>query len=210
MLNVGFLKSKRERELEEKRAVREAFRKAERANERLLDDANRLKSERSQAWLDAKSCLSNGDKGGAQRHLQSIQAVEMHIAQIDKRRWSVDRIITKLRMSRADEEVMGAIKRLSDCMRIEPERLDAVIADVSEKFEDQQETNRIWESAHASEVAGLEARGDAVPSLDAMMKSLEQEVAVDVRVGTERQSKELEQEIEAGRQRLKDLLEESK
>jgi hypothetical protein len=210
MLTGGIFKSRRERELEDKRALREAFRKAERANERLRDDANRLKSERNRAWLDAKSSLSSGDKGGAQRHLQSIQAMEVHIAQIDKRRWSVDRIISKLRMSRADEEVMGAIKRLSDCISIEPERLDGVIAEVALRFEEQRETDRIWESAHASEVAGLEAQGEPVPSIETMMKSLEQEVAVDVRAATERQPNELDQEIEAGRLRLKGLLEESK
>ncbi|MGA8497896.1 MAG: hypothetical protein WB764_20590 [Xanthobacteraceae bacterium] len=210
MITGGLFKSKRERDLEEKRATREAFRKAERANEKLRDDTGRLKKERDQAWLEAKARLRAGDKSGAQRNLQSIRAIELHIDQLEKRRWSVDRIITKLRLSRADEEVTVALRRISNSMSIEPERLDSVLADVTEMFDDQAEAERIWDSVHTAEVAGLETVNSGLPAVDAMMTSLEQEVAVDVRAEAERARHDVDEGVEAGRQRLKDLLEDQK
>jgi hypothetical protein len=208
MITGGLFKSRRERELDEKRAVREAFRKAERANERLEVDAMRLKKERDQAWLDAKACLRAGDKTGTQLHLQSIRAMETHIGQLQKRRWSVERMIARLRLSRADEEVSGALKRISESMSIDPERLDHALTGVTDMFEEQSEAERIWSSIHDTELVGLEAANE-IPSMASMLTSLEQEVAVDVRADAERAT-DVDSEIEAGRQRLRNLLEESK
>ncbi|MGV8839539.1 MAG: hypothetical protein ACWA6X_04465 [Bauldia sp.] len=205
----GLITTRAERKAHDELALRAAFRRAQRSADRLRGDAERLRRDRDASWLAAKTALRDGDKGGAQRQLQSIRAADVQITQLDRRHWSIQRIVSKLRISQTDRDATEALRRITETMRIEPDRLDTVFAGVSDMYDDQAEAERIWEAAYRTEMDGVEAESPAGRTVDDMMRDLEQEVAVDLRGEADRtaaRAAEFAGEIAAERERLKSLL----
>ncbi len=210
-------KSKSEREKEERKKRRKAFREAENAVDAVKDRIKGLKAERDKSWAEARQYLKDGQKGAAQRCLKSVRGNEVMMEQLEKKRWVFDQLLTKLEMAKTDNEFSSALSAINKVVEIDPDAIADVLDDVQDKLGEQIDVDRIWDKMYGKEMDGIDGHeSDVIPSIDDMMKDLEDEVVADVRGGklpeTETSSgggskSKISEEIGEGRRKLKDLLE---
>lgn len=176
---IGALfKSKQERERDAKAKRRKAFREAEGAVGAVRDRVKKLKTERDLAWAGARVYLRDGQKSAAQRLLQSVRAGEIMMTRLEAKRWVFEQLLTKLEMAKTDQEFAAALAAVNQVVRIDPEAVADVLGNAEDTLGDQGDTDRLWEKMHAKEMEGAASSlADAVPSLDQMLRDLEDEVA---------------------------------
>jgi hypothetical protein len=208
-------KSKQEREREARSKRRKAFREAENAVDTVKDRVKKLKGERDKAWGEARTYLKDGQKGAAQRCLQTVRASEVMMARLETKKWVFEQLLTKLDLAKTDQEFTSALSAINTVVRIDPEAVADVLGEVEDKLGDQVDTDKVWEKMHEKEMEGVGSQmTDTVPSVEQMLRDLEGEVAAEI--GEERPTTAkvtagkgggLKEEIGEGRRRLKDLLE---
>ena len=207
-------KSRQERDRENVRIRRKAFREAENAADAVKDRVKKLKGERDKAWTSARAYLKDGQKGAAQRCVQTVRASEVMIAKLETKKWVFEQLLTKMDMAKTDQEFSGALSAISAVVKIDPEAVADVLGEVEDKLGDQVDTDKIWEKMHEKEMDGVgNQMADSVPSVDQMFHDLEGEVAaqiVEERPATGKVAHgfegSLREEIGEGRRRLKDLM----
>ena len=180
-MGIGdLLKSKQEREREAKSKRRKAFREAENAVDAVKDRVKKLKGERDKGWAEARTYLRDGQKSAAQRSLQTVRASEVMMSKLEMKRWVFEQLLTKLEMAKTDQEFAGALSAINTVVKIDPDAVADVLGEVEDKLGEQVDTDRVWEKMHEKEMEGAATgMADRVPSLDQMMKDLEDEVAVE-------------------------------
>jgi hypothetical protein len=210
-------KSKKDREKELRKQRRKAFRDAENAISTVNGRVESTKADRDKAWAEARQYLKAGQKGAAQRSLQTVRANELIIDQLEKKNWVFKRLTTKLELARTDQEFSQSLAAINVVVEIDPEAVADVLDDVQDKLGEQGDVDKIWSKMYDSEMAGVEEVSDTIPSVEDMMTDLEDEVVADVRGGkiTDTVSEssggsKVSEEIGEGRKRLNDLLEEDK
>ena len=209
-------KSHKERDKELAKKRRKAFRDAENAVDTVKDRVRKLKAERDKAWKEARQYLKDGQKSAAQRGLQSVRANEMMMDQLEKKRWVFEQLLTKLELSKTDQDFTVALKAINTVIEIDPEVVADVLGEVQDKLGEQVDIDKIWNKEYDKEMAGVENKmTDTIPTVEDMMKDLEDEVVADVRgnkvTGTESSGgSKLSEEIGEGRRKRNDLLEEDK
>ena len=208
-------KSKAEREKELRKKRRKAFRDAENAVDAVKDRVDSLKAERDKSWAEAREYLKAGQKGAAQRSLQSVRANELMVDQLEKKRWVFDQLLIKLEMSKTDQEFSQALGAIDAVVNIDPDAVADVLDEVQDKLGEQLDVDKVWNKMFDREMAGVEKASDRVPSVEDMMKDLEDEVVADVRGSKVVESEasggsKVSEEIGEGRDRLKKLLEDDK
>ena len=208
-------KSKAEREKELRKKRRKAFRDAENAVDAVKDRVDSLKAERDKSWAEAREYLKAGQKGAAQRSLQSVRANELMVDQLEKKRWVFDQLLIKLEMSKTDQEFSQALGAIDAVVNIDPDAVADVLDEVQDKLGEQLDVDKVWNKMFDREMAGVEKASDRVPSVEDMMKDLEDEVVADVRGSKVVESEasggsKVNEEIGEGRDRLKRLLEDDK
>ena len=173
-------KSKQEREREAKSKRRKAFREAENAVDVVKDRVKKLKGERDKAWTEARAYLKDGQKSAAQRSLQTVRASEVMMSKLEMKRWVFEQLLTKLEMAKTDQEFAGALSAINTVVKIDPDAVADVLGEVEDKLGEQVDTDKIWEKMHEKEMEGAATgMADRVPSLDQMLKDLEDEVAAE-------------------------------
>jgi len=212
---MALFKSKREREREQAKKRRKAFRDAENAVDVVKDRIAKLKRDRDKAWAEAKRYLKDGQKAAAQRQLQSCRACEMLMSKLEMKRWVFEQLLSKLELAKSDQDFTRALNAINTVVEIDPEAVADVLDEVQDKLGEQVDTDKIWEKVYGKEMEGVETQmTDVVPSIEEMAKQLEDEVAAEI--GEARPIKATEsgetepsikQKIGEGRRRLKDLLE---
>jgi hypothetical protein len=171
-------KSKQEREREVKSKRRRAFREAESAVDTVKDRVKKLKGERDKAWAEARGYLKDGQKGAAQRSLQTVRGSEVMMSKLEMKRWVFEQLLTKLDMAKTDQEFAGALSAINTVVKIDPDAVADVLGEVEDKLGEQVDTDKVWEKMHEKEMEGAATgMADRVPSLDQMLKDLEDEVA---------------------------------
>lgn len=207
-------KSKKERQRDQARTRRKAFRDAENAVDTVKDRVSKLKRERDKAWQEARAYLKDGQKPAATRSLQTVRANEMLIGKLEMKRWVFEQLLSKLELAKSDKDFSEALKAINTVIQIEPEAVADVLDEVQDKLGEQVDSDKVWEKVYGKEMEGVEAQmTDVVPSLEEMEKQLEDEVAADLgrkrSVGTEEsgQVDAMKDRIGEGRKRLRDLLE---
>lgn len=214
-MGIGDLfKTQREREKDLVKKRRRAFREASRSVDRVKDRIKTLKQERDRAWQEARQYLKSGQRPAAQRSLQTYRASEILTANLEKKRWVFEQLITKLDLARTDQEFASAMHAINEVVNIDPEQVDDVLGEVQDRLGEQVDTDKIWADMHSKEMEGVETEmPDMIPSLAEMEAQLEDEVAAEIGegtsaklTGTDKDSK-LEEAIGEGRRRLRDLLE---
>jgi len=208
-------KSKRERERDQAKKRRKAFREAERAVDVVKDRIAKLKKDRDKAWEEARRYLKDGQKAAAQRQLQTCRASEMLMSKLEMKRWVFEQLLSKLELAKSDQDFAQALGAINTVVKIDPEAVADVLDEVQDKLGEQVDTDKIWEKMHEKEMEGVETQmTDAIPSIEDMEKQLEDEVAAELggaRPITAKESGETEpsvkQKIGEGRKRLKHLLE---
>ena len=210
-------KSKKDREKELRKQRRKAFRDAENAISTVNDRVESTKADRDKAWAEARQYLKAGQKGAAQRSLQTVRANELIIDQLEKKNWVFKRLTTKLELARTDQEFSQSLAAINVVVQIDPEAVADVLDDVQDKLGEQGDVDKIWSKMYDSEMAGVEKVSDTIPSVEEMMADLEDEVVADVRgskvadsVSETSGGSKISEDIGEGRKRLNDLLEEDK
>ncbi len=215
MAITDIFKSRQERDRERERKRRKAFREAEKAVDVVKDRIVKLKRDRDKAWNEARQYLKDGQKGAAQRNLQTVRASEVMMGKVEMKRWVFEQLLAKLELAKTDQDFSQALSAINTVVKIDPETVADVIDEVQDKLGEQVDTDKIWEKMHDKEMDGVETQmTDTIPSTEDMMKQLTDEVAADLgssRTGKAMESDEVEsslkQRIGEGRQRLKDLME---
>ncbi|MEW6078705.1 MAG: hypothetical protein AB1724_12885 [Thermodesulfobacteriota bacterium] len=212
---MSLFKSKQEREREEAKKRRKAFREAESAVDVVKDRLTKLKKDRDKAWTEARQYLKDGQKAAAQRNLQTVRASEVMMGKLEMKRWVFEQLLTKLELAKTDQDFTQALSAINTVVKIDPEAVADVLDEVQDKLGEQVDTDKIWEKMYGKEMEGAETQmADAIPSTDDMMKQLSDEVAADLggpRTAKTAESGEtepsLKQRIGEGRRRLKNLME---
>lgn len=209
-------KSKKERDREEARKRRKAFRDAEGAVDVVRDRVLKLKKDRDKSWGEARQYLKDGQKAAAQRTLQSVRASEIMTNKLEMKRWVFEQLLTKLELAKSDQDFTKALNAINLVVKIDPDAVADVLDEVQDKIGDQVDTDKIWEKMYGKEMEGAETQlVDIIPSTEEMMKQLEDEAAEDVGSSKPRKEKvekeaSLKDKIGEGRTRLKKLMEDEK
>lgn len=207
-------KSKAERDKEDRKKRRQAFRQAENAVDAVKDRVGALKAERDRSWGEAREYLKSGQKAAAQRCLQSVRANELMVDQLEKKRWVFEQLLTRLESSKTDQEFSQALRAIDAVVEIDPETVAEVLDEVQDKLGEQMDVDKVWNKMFDREMVGVERASDMVPSVEDMMRDLEDEVVADVRGGkaveSETGGSQIAEEIGEGRAKLKKLLEDEK
>jgi len=207
-------KSKKEREREEAKNRRKAFREAENAVDVVKDRIAKLKKDRDKSWNEARQYLKDGQKAAAQRGLQACRASEMLMSKLEMKRWVFEQLLSKLELAKSDQDFAQALSAINTVVKIDPEAVSDVLDEVQDKLGEQIDTDKIWEKVYGKEMEGVETQmTDVIPSIEDMEKQLQDEVAADL--GTPRtitateeseDGSSIKQQIGEGRKRLKNLL----
>lgn len=205
-------KSKQERERDLARKRRKAFREAENAVDVVKERVAKLKQERDQAWAEARKYLADGQKGAAQRCLQTCRASEMMMSKLEMKRWVFEQMLTKLELAKSDQEFTQALKAIDVAIQVDPEIVADVLGDIRVKLGEQEDVDKEWVRQFNKEMESVETKmTDVVPSLEEMEKQLQDEVAAEIGGATTARSREtesaLKDKIGEGRKKLRDLLE---
>lgn len=211
-------KSKKEREREEAKVRRKAFREAESSVDNVKERISKLKAERDKSWTEARNYLKEGQKSAAQRGLQACRANEMLISKLEMKRWVFEQLLNKLELAKTDQDFTKALGAINTVVQIDPEQVGDVMDEIQDKIGEQVDTDKVWEKVYGKEMEGVETQmTDVVMSVEDMEKQLQDEVAAELgdtgRVQNKEQNdeqSELSQQIGEGRKRLKDLLGEDK
>ncbi|MBN1506056.1 MAG: hypothetical protein JW955_04375 [Sedimentisphaerales bacterium] len=208
-------KSKREREREEAKKRRKAFREAESAVDIVRERIGKLQKDRDKAWAEARQYLKDGQKGGAQRCLQSVRANELLMSKLEMKRWVFEQLLSKMELAKSDQDFAQALSAIDMVVKIDPEVVANVLDEVQDKLGEQVDTDKIWERMYGKEMEGVANQmTDVIPTTDEMMKQLQDEAAADI--GTARPARQMEQDggvkdqITDARSRLKKLMEDEK
>ncbi len=173
-------KSKQERERDQAKKRRKAFREAENAVDAVKDRARKLQLERDKKWGEARQYLRDGQKGASQRCLQSCRASELLIQKLEMKKWVFEQLLTKLELAKTDQEFAQSLSAINTVVNIDPDAVADVLGEVEDKLGEQVNTDKLWEKMHGKEMEGVEgAMTDVVPTVDQMFKDLEDEVAAD-------------------------------
>jgi hypothetical protein len=208
-------KSQRDRERDEMKKRRKAFRDAESAVDVVKDRIGKLKRDRDKSWNEARQYLKDGQKAAAQRQLQTCRASEMLMSKLEMKRWVFEQLLSKLELAKSDQDFAQALGAINTVVQIDPEAVANVLDEVQDKLGEQVDTDKIWEKVYGKEMEGVQTQmTDVIPSIEDMEKQLQDEVAAEIggaRPARSKQEEEAEpsvkQKIGEGRKRLKDLLE---
>lgn len=211
-------KSNKDRERDQAKKRRKAFRDAENAVDVVKDRIAKLKKDRDNSWSEARVYLKDGQKAASQRCLQSVRAAEMLSSKLEMKRWVFEQLLSKLELAKSDQDFTKALGAINTVIKIDPEAVSDVLDEVQDKLGEQVDTDKIWEKVYGKEMEGVETQmTDVIPSIEDMEKQLQDEVAADL--GSHKpieltEDKEtgpnIKEQIGEGHRRLKDLLEEEK
>ena len=215
MALTDIFKSKKDRDREEAKKRRRAFREAEKAVDTVKDRVTRLKSDRDKSWAEARQYLKDGQKAAAQRGLQACRASEMLISKLEMKRWVFEQLLSKLELAKSDQDFTKSLEAINTVVQIDPEAVADVLDEVQDKIGEQVDTDKIWEKVYGKEMEGVENQmTDVIPSMEEMERQLQDEAAADLEspgiiteTGQSETSPGLKEQIGQGRRRLKDLLE---
>jgi len=215
-MNFGDLfKSGKERDRDQAKKRRKAFRDAENAVDVVKDRIRKLKRDRDKSWGEARQYLKDGQKAAAQRCLQTCRASEMLMSKLEMKRWVFEQLLSKLELAKSDQDFAQALGAINAVVDIDPEAVADVLDEVQDKVGEQVDTDKIWEQVYGKEMDGVENQmSDIVLSMDEMEKQLNDEVAADLGGAKSLKMTEdgegganIQEQIGKGRKRLKDLLE---
>ena len=178
---MSLFMSKKEREREEAKKRRKAFREAEGAVDVVKERITKLKKDRDRAWTEARQYLKDGQKAAAQRNLQTVRASEVMMGKLEMKRWVFEQLLTKLELAKTDQDFTQALGAINTVVKIDPEAVADVLDEVQDKLGEQVDTDKIWEKMHSKEMEGAETQmTDIIPTTEDMMSQLEDEVAADL------------------------------
>lgn len=205
-------KSEKERERDQQKKRRKAFREAENAVDAVKERVAKVKKERDRYWSEARQYLKDGKKAAAQRGLQSCRAAEVMVAKLETKRWVFEQLLVKLELAKTDQEFAKSLEAIDAVVQIDPDTVADVLGAVEDKLGEQADVDKIWERAHTKEMEGVSSKmTDVIPSVEDMEKQLQDEVAAEIGKGTSTgKDTGIKDRIGEGQQRIRKILEDGK
>lgn len=205
-------KSEKQRKKEERMRRRKALREAEGAVDKIKDRIDGMKKERDASWAEARDYLKAGQKEAAQRCLQSVRGHELLMSQLEKKHWVSRQLIVRMETAGIDQEIASSFAVLNKVLDIDPEKLSETLDDVREALGEQDDIEKMWDRMYEKDMAGIDRVSDSIPSIEEMMKNLEDEATAEV--GSYRvadgDAEDISGKIGEGREKLNKLLEKDK
>ena len=200
-------KSKKEREREDRRDRRRAFRDAENRIEDVKDRVKQMQKDADKQWAVAREALKSGQKAAAQRGLVAYRASQVLQTKLEQKRWVFEQYLTKMQVAQTDQEFASAMGALNKVVQINPDQ----VADVFEASQDilgeQMDADRFWSKMYDKEMEGASGSlEDRIPTVDELSKQLEAEAGAEVGGSAEKAGAELDARVKSGQDRVKKLL----
>lgn len=203
----NLFKSKKQRERDERKERRHAFRQAENAVEDVKDRIRSMEKDAKKQWDQARDALKAGQKAVAQRLLTSYRASQVLQTKLEQKRWVFEQYLTKMQAADSDNAFAAALGAINKVIKIDPERVADVFDEATDLLGEQMDTDRFWGRLYEKEMDGASgALEDHIPSLADLAKQLESEAAAEIGGRTEKVGGELDSRITAGQDRVKKLL----
>lgn len=202
-------KSRAERERDEAKRRRIAFRSAQKAVDDVKDRIAKLENEARHSWGEARDYLRDGQKAAAMRYLQKYRNNEMLVAKLEMKRWVFEQLLNQLEIAKSDQEFAKSLKAINTVVEINPELVADILGDIQDKIGEQVDVDKIWEQMYAKEMRDTTREmHDVIPTIEEMEKQLQDEVVSDLggAVSDLTTGREKEQRISEGRERLRKLL----
>lgn len=176
---MGMLfKSSREREKDQRRERRRAFRQAENAVANVQDRINELDKKAKKQWEDARKALAEGQKAAANRLLVGYRAAQVIMVRLEQKKWVFEQYTEKLRAAGSDSEFAAALAAINKIMAIDPDKIVDAFDDSGDILAEQSDADREWNKLYEKEMAGAgEGLQDHIPSLDELAAQLDAEAA---------------------------------
>lgn len=209
-MGMNLFKSKAQRERDERRDRRHAFRQAENAIDDVKDRVKAMNKESQKHWQDAREALKSGQKAAAQRALTSYRASQVLSTKMEQKRWVFEQYLTKMQAAQSDNQFAAALGAINKVVKIDPERVADVFDTAQDILGEQVDADRFWDKLYGKEMEGASgALEDHIPSMEELSSQLEQEVAVEVGGGAApaAANQAIDSRMSAGQERVKRLLE---
>lgn len=211
---MGFadlFKSTKEREREARRAKRRQERQVERVIDRIGDRIKVQEKERAKIWAKAREMLQAGRKPDAQRLLQRYKGIEVLVNRLEKQQMLWQGKLNSLATAGDANEAAAALAGFGEMLNIDPDKIVDDIERVEDVEGEVNEVNSVLDKAYEkdSERIAEEAakQGEAAVDED-LMAALESEAAADILGGKVADGEKSAADINAGRDRLRELLNE--
>lgn len=209
---MGMLfKSKRERQKQERKERRRAFRQAENAVDDVKDRIKQMDKDAKKQWEDAREALKGGQKAAASRHLTSYRAAQVLMTKLEQKRWVFQQYLAKMEAAQSDNEFAEALGAVNKVVNLDPEKVEDVFDASQDILGEQVDADRFWNKLYEKEMDGASGSlEDYIPSVDELSSQLESEAGAEVGSSgaAEKAGGELDSRIGAGRDRIKNLLDE--
>lgn len=200
-------KSKKEREREERRDRRKAFRQAENAVDDVKERQKGLEKEAGKQWQEARTALQAGEKEKARRLLTSYRANQVLITKLDQKIWVFQQYLTRMDVARSDEEFASALAKVNAVTRIDPERVADVFESSKDLLDEQVDADRFWSRLYEKESGATSSQlEDHIPSMDDLEHQLTEEAAIDGGSGPARAGESLDARVGEARERINKIL----
>jgi hypothetical protein len=204
-------KSKKERERDDRRERRRAFRKAENAVDDVKDRIREMEKKAKVQWDGAREALAEGRKAASSRLLTSYRAAQVLMVKLEQKRWVFEQHIEKLRAAESDTEFANALAKINDIMQIDPDKVIDTFDDSAELLSEQGDADRAWNKLYEKEMEGAgDDLQDHIPSMDDLAAQLEAEAGAGTGAASEAPAAKadsgLDGRIASGRQRVDSIL----
>ncbi len=207
-------KSSKEKELEKRKAKREKERRVERAIDRISDRVKDLEKERAKIWEKARMLLQNGQKTEAARLLQTYKSQGVMIARYEKQKIFAQNQLNIIVGASDMNTIAEGLGELAGIQDFSPEQLETNLDAMDMVSDDVKDMNKVLDKAFEKDQERLANEADATSDVsvdDDLMKALESEAAAGVLGGrvvdtTTKSESATKNDINAGRNRLKELL----
>ena len=196
-------KSKKQREREDRRDRRKAFRHAENALDDVKERIRNMDREASTQWEQAREAMKGGERDKARRLLQGYRASQILAAKMEQKRWVFEQTLLKMDNARTDQEFASALAAVNAVTRIDPEKVENVFEKAGELLGEQETSDAIWKKLHDKEVSrSTHDLDDQLPGLDELEKQIEDEASLETGGTPGAVDPSLEDRLNQTRQRL--------
>lgn len=177
----GFFTSEEDRKRDAARRQRRAINKAEDAIDTVNSSIAELKKEEIKEWEKAKKAAAAGRKGDAILALKRFRGFEVHIYQLEKRKWVFENYLTRLKMATINDVFRDAMAELNEAIQIDVDLVTDSIDDMNEDLTDVTALDKAWEKNFEKNMNGLSVQEtDIIPDIDSLFQALQGEVAINI------------------------------
>jgi len=205
-------KSSKEIEREKRRALRAKEREAERGISRLARQVRELEKERAAVWAHARELVQAGKRSEAARLVNQYKVMGVEINRLERQRMLAQNKLSRVSAAGTLGSVTSAIAGFADGMDVDPDKISDELDSISDVEGEIDEMNRVVDEAYESDMVKASAAAElqgAEATDDELMSELESEAASEVLGGGVVDAESSNEDINAGRDRLRALLNES-